>query len=86
MVLDCAVEREACPHNLAPTTSTTAQMALGDAASVALLMPAGSAPRTLPARIRAARWGAKLLTLVHVADLMRTEPRCRAWCPIRRAI
>lgn len=36
-ILDCSVEREACPNNLAPTSSTTAQMALGDALAVALL-------------------------------------------------
>ena len=37
IVLDSAVEQEACPLNLAPTASTTAQMALGDALAVALL-------------------------------------------------
>jgi arabinose-5-phosphate isomerase len=35
--LDVTVETEACPHNLAPTTSTTAQLAMGDALAVALL-------------------------------------------------
>ena len=37
VVLDSGVEKEACPHNLAPTASTTAQLALGDALAVALL-------------------------------------------------
>ena len=37
LVLDTTVEKEACPHNLAPTTSTTAQLALGDALAVCLL-------------------------------------------------
>ena len=36
-VLNTAVEKEACPHNLAPTTSTTAQLAMGDALAVCLL-------------------------------------------------
>lgn len=36
-VLNCSVEREACSNNLAPTSSTTAQMALGDALAVALI-------------------------------------------------
>ena len=36
-VLDTTVEVEACPNNLAPTTSTTAQMAMGDALAVALI-------------------------------------------------
>ncbi len=36
-VLNTTVEKEACPHNLAPTTSTTAQLLMGDALAVALL-------------------------------------------------
>lgn len=36
-VLNASVEQEACPHNLAPTTSTTAQLALGDALAICLL-------------------------------------------------
>lgn len=36
-ILDTSVETEACPHNLAPTNSTTAQMAMGDALAVCLL-------------------------------------------------
>ncbi|KAA9338496.1 KpsF/GutQ family sugar-phosphate isomerase [Hymenobacter busanensis] len=40
-VLHTPVEREACPHNLAPTTSTTAALALGDALAVALLESRG---------------------------------------------
>jgi arabinose-5-phosphate isomerase len=37
LVLDTSVEREACPNNLAPTSSTTAQLVMGDALAVALL-------------------------------------------------
>jgi len=37
VTLDISVEREACPHNLAPTASTTATLALGDALAVAVL-------------------------------------------------
>lgn len=36
-ILNCTVEKEACPHNLAPTSSTTAQLAMGDALAVSLL-------------------------------------------------
>ncbi len=36
-ILDTTIEVEACPHNLAPTTSTTAQLAMGDALAVSLL-------------------------------------------------
>lgn len=41
VVLDAAVSEEACPHDLAPTTSTTVALALGDALAVALLGLAG---------------------------------------------
>jgi arabinose-5-phosphate isomerase len=37
LILDTTVQREACPNNLAPTSSTTAQLAMGDALAVALL-------------------------------------------------
>jgi arabinose-5-phosphate isomerase len=36
-ILNTSVEKEACPHNLAPTTSTTAQLAMGDALAICLL-------------------------------------------------
>jgi len=39
--LNTTVEKEACPHNLAPTTSTTAQMVMGDALAVCLLQQRG---------------------------------------------
>ena len=39
--LDCSVSAEACPHDLAPTTSTTAALAMGDALAVALLLRRG---------------------------------------------
>ncbi|GGI25936.1 KpsF/GutQ family sugar-phosphate isomerase [Pedobacter mendelii] len=37
LILNATIEKEACPHNLAPTTSTTAQLALGDALAICLL-------------------------------------------------
>ncbi len=47
IVLDSAVAQEACPLNLAPTASTTAQMALGDALAVVLLDARGFKPEDL---------------------------------------
>jgi arabinose-5-phosphate isomerase len=44
IVLDCRVEEEACPHDLAPTSSTIAAAAMGDALAVALLMQRGFQP------------------------------------------
>ncbi|TBW25678.1 SIS domain-containing protein [Gramella sp. KN1008] len=44
-VLNCYVEKEACPNNLAPTTSTTAQMVMGDALAICLLNLKGFSSR-----------------------------------------
>jgi len=70
VVLDCSVEREACPLNLAPTTSTTAQMALGDALAVALLDARGFRPEDFARSHPGGALGRRLLT--HVGDVMRT--------------
>jgi arabinose-5-phosphate isomerase len=68
-VLDSRVEQEACPLNLAPTASTTAQMALGDALAVALLDARGFRPEDFARSHPGGALGRKLLTFV--ADLMR---------------
>lgn len=41
LVLDCSVQKESCPHNLAPTTSTSVTMAVGDALAVAVMEARG---------------------------------------------
>jgi arabinose-5-phosphate isomerase len=68
-MLSCAVEQEACPLNLAPTASTTAQMALGDALAVALLDARGFKPEDFARSHPGGSLGRKLL--MHVRDLMR---------------
>ena len=70
IVLNSAVEEEACPLNLAPTASTTAQMALGDALAVALLDARGFAPEDFARSHPGGSLGRKLL--MHVRDLMRS--------------
>jgi arabinose-5-phosphate isomerase len=69
VVLLCAVEQEACPLNLAPTASTTAQMALGDALAVALLDARGFREDDFARSHPGGALGRKLL--IHVRDLMR---------------
>lgn len=69
-VLDCGVDKEACPLNLAPTASTTAQMALGDALALALLDARGFKAEDFARSHPGGALGRKLLTLV--ADVMRT--------------
>ena len=69
-VLDCAVAKEACPLNLAPTASTTAQLALGDALAVALLDARGFRPEDFARSHPGGSLGRRLLT--HVSDVMRS--------------
>jgi arabinose-5-phosphate isomerase len=68
--LDCGVEKEACPLNLAPTASTTAQLALGDALAVALLDARGFEAEDFARSHPGGALGRKLLT--HVGDVMRS--------------
>ena len=70
VVLDTAVAKEACPHNLAPTASTTAQLALGDALAVALLDARGFKADDFARSHPGGSLGRKLLT--HVSDVMRS--------------
>jgi len=70
IVLDSAVDEEACPMNLAPTASTTAQMALGDALAVALLDARGFQEADFARSHPGGSLGRKLL--MHVRDLMRS--------------
>jgi arabinose-5-phosphate isomerase len=70
IVLDSGVEKEACPLQLAPTASTTAQLALGDALAVALLDARGFRSEDFARSHPGGALGRKLLT--HVADVMRT--------------
>ncbi len=69
-VLDTSVAKEACPHNLAPTASTTVQMAMGDALAVALLDARGFRPEDFARSHPGGTLGRKLLT--HVRDVMRS--------------
>ncbi len=69
-VLDSSVAQEACPLNLAPTASTTAQLAMGDALAVALLDARGFKPEDFARSHPGGSLGRKLLT--HVADVMRS--------------
>jgi arabinose-5-phosphate isomerase len=70
IVLDSAVAKEACPLNLAPTASTTAQMALGDALAVALLDARGFRAEDFARSHPGGSLGRRLLT--HVSDVMRS--------------
>jgi arabinose-5-phosphate isomerase len=72
VVLDAWVREEACPHDLAPTTSTTAALALGDALAVALLEVKGFRREDFAALHPGGSLGRKLL--VRVSDVMIDDP------------
>jgi arabinose-5-phosphate isomerase len=67
VVLDCGVEREACGMNLAPTASTTAMLALGDALAVAVSLRKGFRPEDFAELHPGGKLGKKL---AKVSDLM----------------
>jgi arabinose-5-phosphate isomerase len=71
VALDCSVIEEACPHDLAPTTSTTVTLALGDALAVALLETKGFSREDF-ARLHPGGALGRKLTL-RVADVMLTS-------------
>jgi arabinose-5-phosphate isomerase len=90
--LDAGVAQEACPHNLAPTASTTAALALGDALAVALLDRRGfSAADFAHTHPRGGLPGQALArqALLHVGDVMRSGdkiPQVASGTPLRQAV
>ena len=89
-VLDASVDKEACPLNLAPTTSTTVALAIGDALAMTLMKVKGITSAEFAINHPAGRLG-KRLTL-RVADLMHggaenpTIPAGSSWVEVVRAI
>jgi arabinose-5-phosphate isomerase len=82
-VISCAVDQEACPLKLAPTASTTAQMAVGDALAVVLLDARGFKAEDFARSHPGGSLGRRLLT--HVRDVMRSGdavPRVPARTPL----
>jgi len=87
VVLDSSVDQEACPLNLAPTTSTTVALALGDAIAMTLMEAKGLTAEDFAANHPAGRLG-KRLTL-KVSNLMHDSPNIApddGWLTIVKAI
>lgn len=85
VALDGAVDEEACPHDLAPTTSTTVALALGDALAVALLERKGFRREDFAALHPGGRLGRRLL--VRVRDVMvPAEWQLPSSAPMRRVV
>ncbi len=87
VVLDASVDEEACPLNLAPTTSTTVALALGDAIAMTLMQAKGKTAEDFAANHPAGRLG-KRLTL-KVKNLMHESPNIApdvSWLEVVKAI
>ena len=85
--LDVSVSREACPLGLAPTSSTTATLAMGDALAVAVLDARGFTADDFARSHPGGRLGRRLL--IHVGDIMRTGdaiPSIQTSAPLRDAL
>jgi arabinose-5-phosphate isomerase len=85
--LDVAVEEEACPLNLAPTASTTATLAMGDALATALLEARGFTEQDFARSHPGGALGRKLL--LHVEDVMRRDdelPRVAPDVPLAQGL
>jgi arabinose-5-phosphate isomerase len=87
IVLDASVDQEACPLNLAPTTSTTVALAIGDALAMTVMQAKGLTAEDFASNHPAGRLG-KRLTL-KVSDLMHESPnisRDENWLGVVKAL
>lgn len=85
LVLDVSVERESCPLNLAPTTSTLATLAMGDAIAVALMQERNFQPHDFARFHPGGNLGRRLLT--RVADAMHRDlPFVLTGTPLRETV
>lgn len=74
VALDCSIDQEACPHDLTPTASTTAMLAMGDALAMALLTRRDFQPEEFAQFHPGGALGKRLL--LTVADVMVTGAEC----------
>lgn len=87
VVLDASVDKEACPLNLAPTTSTTVALAIGDALAMTLMEDRGLTPEDFAVNHPAGRLGKRLTLLVEA--LMHESPNVSediGWLDVVKAI
>jgi len=85
-VLNSTVEKEACPNNLAPTSSTTAQLVMGDALAVALLQMRGFTDRDFAKYHPGGALGKQLYLQVHDLCIHNEKPEVSSISSIRDVI
>jgi arabinose-5-phosphate isomerase len=84
--INLAVDREACPHNLAPTASTTASLALGDALAMAVSVRKGFRPEDFAELHPGGRIGKRLLTVGELMHSGEQVPRVLRGTPMKDVI
>lgn len=84
--LDTYVEKEVCPHNLAPTTSTTAQMVMGDALAVCLVELRGFSSKDFAKYHPGGTLGKKLYLRVSDIAALNASPEVRPDAPVKDVI
>ncbi|WP_142785607.1 KpsF/GutQ family sugar-phosphate isomerase [Changchengzhania lutea] len=85
-ILNAYVEKEACPNNLAPTTSTTAQLVLGDALAVCLLELRGFSSKDFAKYHPGGALGKKLYLRVHNISSVNEKPQVNGSTSIKNVI
>jgi len=85
-ILDTTVEKEACPHNLAPTTSTTAQLAMGDALAICLLECRQFSDRDFARYHPGGALGKRLYLKVSDLAAQNSKPSVQPEAPVREVI
>ena len=85
-VLNAYVEQEACPHNLAPTTSTTAQLVMGDALAICLLELRGFSSRDFAKYHPGGALGKRLYLRVNDLSSVNEKPQVQRDTNVRQVI
>jgi len=86
VALDCSVTEEACPLNLAPTASTTAALAIGDALAMTLLVEKGFRQEDFASLHPGGRLGKRLMRLESLMSGGASRPIVRSDTPMRDVI
>ena len=85
-ILDVSTEKEACPNNLAPTTSTTAQLVMGDALAVCLLKARGFSSTDFAKYHPGGALGKRLYTTLGELAVLNEKPNVNPQAPVRTVI
>ncbi|HRD43636.1 MAG TPA: KpsF/GutQ family sugar-phosphate isomerase [Ferruginibacter sp.] len=86
IVLNTTVSKEACPNNLAPTTSTTAQMVMGDALAICLMEARGFKPEDFAKYHPGGALGKKLFLRVTDLAILNEKPMVKESTPVKEVL